>query len=288
MTTISQHGDNADTLAPPRTTRVTPGRTVGGANMTLHTKNAHRLFYGRKHVKEKNLPAIVGLVRFASQSANIHNAVVANDPYADWVLIDIEEALEAVEKLIQTQQVHLNDVLSGYEGIEFSIQESTEPVNIPLVFHSPMAFAASRILVAFDTLVRSALAARQYALIVNDDWNYSVNRCSSAIRGCFEIVNSWKHTGVTRHDIAANNAVARRAAEVYAKNTNRGANIPDDVLQGIRRAKFAPIIQTKDTPETISDDGVEDIETGTTVASGDTTQEDETVVVLPEVETNLD
>lgn len=262
----SSHAANADPISPPAVTRTTPGRATGGGRMELHSKHAHSIFYGRKDLSGK-LPNIVGLARFAAQLAKIHNAATANDPYADWALIDIEEKLVSAEAVLANNEQHIKGLLCGQNRYEVDVQTSVKPVVIQIKFQSPLAFKAARLLLSFDEVVMLALTARHQALMGNDDFSNCVNNTSRAVRGTFELVNSWRSTGVTRHDIAANNAVARRSIEIYEGGIHRDPQIPEDILQGTRRSQFAPTIRTRSNELTdVVDETVElDEETQTIV-----------------------
>ena len=67
------------------------GALRGEVWLTVQSHHAQRLILGRAATLEK--PAIVGLVGFADRLRVIWNAARADDPYADWWLIKIDEAL---------------------------------------------------------------------------------------------------------------------------------------------------------------------------------------------------
>jgi hypothetical protein len=66
------------------------------------------------------------------------------------------------------------------------------------------------------------------------------------LRSLFGLALTYKNTGVTRDDMAANNARAREAFE-------RLGTPPSDILQGTRRSEFAPNIQ-RDNAATYDDE----------------------------------
>ena len=71
------------------------GALRGEVWLTVQSHHAQRLILGRAAALHK--PAIVGLVGFADRLRVIWNAARADDPYADWWLIKIDEALERIE-----------------------------------------------------------------------------------------------------------------------------------------------------------------------------------------------
>src|SRR5690606_29296722 len=55
------------------------------------------------------------------------------------------------------------------------------------------------------------------------------------LRSTFTLAQQYRYSGAIRDDFAANNAVARAAREKYGE-------VPQDVLEGLRRSRFAPPI----------------------------------------------
>ena len=219
--------------------------------MVIHSKHAHQLFYGRRDPDGK-LPNIVGLARFAAQAAQINSAAINNDPYADWTLIDIEMKMQKAEDSIEKQAESLKDLLDGLDGFEVDFLESEKPVTIHLKFQSPLAFKAARLLKKLDDVIMLALTARHQAIIGADDFQTITRKTSGSVRGTFELVNTWRMTGVTRHDFAANNQIAHRAKEIYSGGIHREPEIPVDILRGQVRSKFAPTIRDRSSESDIT------------------------------------
>ena len=82
-----------------------PGALQGQAWLTLQTRQAQRLIRGRPAAAGK--PAIIGLFGFADRLRGIWQGARQDDPYADWWLVKIEDALEAAEQVIQVEQAAL-------------------------------------------------------------------------------------------------------------------------------------------------------------------------------------
>src|SRR5690606_7460684 len=114
--------------------------------------------------------------------------------------------------------------------------QSVSPVAVDVQFYSPWAYRCAILLASFDRLVLACMTARKVGLFFEDDWRESVVDSASRVRSCFHGSQLFRHTGVTRDDMAANNAIARRAVETYEKLP--GAKLiplPEDVLRGERR-----------------------------------------------------
>ena len=64
--------------------------------MTLHTKDAYGLFSGRPADNPARLPPIPGGRRFAAVLKSIWHLSANDNPYADWVLIRMYDALVGI------------------------------------------------------------------------------------------------------------------------------------------------------------------------------------------------
>lgn len=239
----NSHPDQADTVVMPRQVRERPGRLQTQGVITLQSRQAHRLFYGRRADRATGQFPIVGLVRFAKLVGDIWNAAESDDPYADMTLLEIEtsyeEAKQVIDEQLRATRVLLSDQL---EGIDVNIVHSIKPAKLDIQFYSPWAYRGAMLLTRYDQLVLACLTARQVGLMLEGDWNVSVVRCGTRIRHVFELSRRWLSTGVTRDDIAAGNQVARRAEEKYSSQQQMLV-MSEDVLEGRTRAKLAPRIK---------------------------------------------
>ncbi|TQF77705.1 AcaB family transcriptional regulator, partial [Pseudomonas aeruginosa] len=60
------------------------------------------------------------------------------------------------------------------------------------------------------------------------------------LRSLFSLAQQYRYSGTTRDDFAAKNAAARAALEKFGE-------LPQDVLEGTRRSRFAPPIARRTT-----------------------------------------
>ena len=77
----------------------TPGALRSEVWLTLQTRHAQQVFIGRKATPEK--PYIMGLTRFGAILSQLQVCVDADDPYADWWLIKVEEALQQAAREVK-------------------------------------------------------------------------------------------------------------------------------------------------------------------------------------------
>lgn len=229
------HEDNADPVVMPNLVSKKPGALRTRGEVQLHTRLAHRLFYGRRRDDKKKIRPITGLVRFAINMNQINELASRDDPYADQVMLDVEKALIEAEELVQSNIVAVKDLLSDLDGITIKYNGSVEPVTVPLEFKTTYGFVAARLLYQYDKLVRMAQAAMHVGMMFEDDWGKVVRASGRKIRRAFGMSAGYRFSGVNRNDIAANNAAARAAKEKYGE-------LPQSTLDGSKRGKYAPKI----------------------------------------------
>ena len=227
------HEDNADPVVIPNLVSKKPGALRTRGEIILHTRLAHRLFYGRRKDEKKNLRPITGLVRFAINMNQISELAAKDDPYADQTLLQVEEKLIETEKLMKSNIAAVKDLLSDLDGITIKYNGSVEPVTVPLEFKTTYGFLAARLLHQYDTLVRMSQAAMHVGMMFEGDWAKVVRASGRKIRHVFGLSSGYRFSGVNRNDIAANNAAARAAKEKHGE-------LPQSILDGSKRAKFAP------------------------------------------------
>ena len=94
----------------------TPGALRSEVWLTLQTRQAQQVFTGRKATTEK--PYILGLTRFGAILSQLQVCVDADDPYADWWLIKVEEALRQAAREVKVLRQRVEQQLSSTPGME--------------------------------------------------------------------------------------------------------------------------------------------------------------------------
>ena len=119
--------------------------------MTLHTRDAYRLFTGRAAEAAGKLPAIPGGRRFAAVLKSIWHLSANDNPYADWILIRMYAGLVAIRG-------HLGRVIKAREdaiellrrkGLTLSVMGSRRPKTVELGFRSPYGYATAEAIVEY-------------------------------------------------------------------------------------------------------------------------------------------
>ncbi len=220
-----------------------PGVLRGSATLVLQSRQAQRLVKGRAYSAEKS--AIIGLLGFANLVRALWHGARADDPYADWWLLRIHEAMLQTERELVTLEQGISSRFEMLGAIDVSAPVSTKPARIALNFSNPYAFRAARLISVFDALACKALSARHVGLIGRDESEKTLYQGGRWIRRALQSPVGYRLLGVTRDDVVQNTAKAIQAGEAMGV-------IPDDVVRGVRRAPHAPTVM-KERPGTLTD-----------------------------------
>jgi integrating conjugative element protein (TIGR03761 family) len=229
--------------------------------LTLHTHHAARLWQGRL-AREGSHP-IMSMAAYINITNILKQAAAQDDPFADWFMLMLEDkVLRAKAQMgqLMEQVSHLEKLLPSQ--IDVGDNLNIHPVTLPLFIGSQLGFLAVYLLTDYDTLVRRVLLAHHTALIGRPDMEGWIDQGAHQVRSLFGIAHRCRVSGVTRRDVAADNARFQEAVDKYGRP-------PKDVLDGERRSQFAPPIiavagSTESEPASPSDDVPADDETDAT------------------------
>jgi len=225
---------SADDIGPPVTHGV-PGPLRHKVTLTTQSRYARLLVLGRAASTDK--PAIMGLLAFADQLRVIWNGARADDPWADWWLLRIDDAIDLVSHRLDTATARIEQHLKARSALEIDIATSERPYRVKLRFVNPYAYRGAQLVAEFDAAVRTILTARHVGLISGDQAHRSMMSCSGVLRSLFAMPQGYR---VFRLDRAA---VKAGGPAVAAAIASLGA-VPPAVLLGERRPRLAPPMVT--------------------------------------------
>ena len=101
-----------------------------------------------------------------------------------------------------------------------------------------------------DTLARRLILAHYTAMIDRNTLERWLNDGAHALRSMFSLAQQYRYSGATREDFAAGNAVARNAIE-------KSGQLPQEIMDGTRRSRFAPPLMRRTTSGRAEVDKVE-------------------------------
>ena len=199
----------------------------------LATRPALRLWQGREKTTKRH--GILGLPGFCKIVRGIEQAVRDDDPYADYHYHRIEQAIEDLTFDLDSE---LKDIQSFIdENIPPAMRlpdiGSKSPVVVPIRFASRLGFQLVYQLLKLDQIVLKVLLANHIGLLPNKEKFETLARVEKRVRSVLHSVFNYRHTGVTRDDMASNNQKARKAKDLmgdletgYLDGTLRSVNAP--------------------------------------------------------------
>ena len=155
--------------------------------MSLHTKDAYRIFTGRGADAAGKLPPIPGGRRFAAVLKSIWHLSANDNPYADWILIRMYESLVAI-------RAHLSRVITAREeaieilkrkGLSLAVMGSRSPKTVELGFRSPYGYATAEAIVAFDYYVRMIKTLIHKDRMSDDEGRAAIREVGRELRALF-------------------------------------------------------------------------------------------------------
>ncbi|MFJ5483781.1 PFL_4669 family integrating conjugative element protein [Pectobacterium actinidiae] len=208
------------------------GSLRSAMSLTLHTHHASRIWHGRAPAEGK--PGIVGLNGFVSIMNKLKRGAEQDDPYSDWWMLRIEDKLSVTKEQLQSLRQQVDQALADVPpALSLGENMNVQPVKLPLFVSSQLGFMAVYLLADYDDLARRLILAHHTALIDRSTLERWLNDGAHALRSLFSLAQQYRYSGTQRDDFASNNAAARAAVEKYGE-------LPQDVLEGARRSRFAP------------------------------------------------
>jgi integrating conjugative element protein (TIGR03761 family) len=205
--------------------------------LTLHTHHASRIWHGRAPSEGK--PGIIGLNGFISIMNKLKRGAEQDDPYSDWWMIRIEQKIADTKTRLQALREQVDQALADVPpALTLGENLNVQPIKLPLFVSSQLGFMAVYLLADYDDLARRLILAHHTALIDRSTLERWLNDGAHALRSLFSMAQQYRYSGTQRDDFAANNAAARAALDKYGE-------LPQDVLEGTRRSRFAPPIQRR-------------------------------------------
>jgi len=207
-----------------------PGSIITEKKLTLHTKEALKIFYGRKPDPEKGIHEIIGLSIYATMLRTIWGACLAGDPYARWWIQKLETRLNEAEEDLKHLSEEIDVITSRINNrIDLSESEATHPVTVPLNYGTPYMFKIVFCLIQVDELVAKMINLRHMAIISPGDFDLYKKNAVATIYRILDSTKGFKNLEVTDQDISEANDKAQEA-------TQKMGQLPEEILSG----KYVP------------------------------------------------
>jgi integrating conjugative element protein (TIGR03761 family) len=209
------------------------GSLRSAMSLTLHTHHASRIWHGRappraaRHHRPERLHRVMNkMKRGAEQDDPTRTGGCCASRTSS---TQTKDQLQALREQVDQALADVPPALSLGENM------NVQPVKLPLFVNAQLGFMAVYLLADYDDLARKLILAHHTALIDRSTLERWLNDGAHALRSLFSLAQQYRYSGATRDDFASKNAVARAALEKFGE-------LPQDVLEGTRRSRFAPPI----------------------------------------------
>ncbi len=215
-------------------------------SVNLHSYQARNAFDGRRATEDK--PAIIGINRFAGAVKQIFQDARADDPWADWWLVKIDEQVELAKTKMDALRQEFSDHYPETPDINIQDAISLIPQSRELRFSSPYAYRMAYLVVDYDKLCCTVLTLSHIGLMTRKERERYLGLGSKIIKAALTAAVGFRHQGVTRNDLIANNPRAQKARQLMGE-------VPIDVVDLKRRSPYAPELDQYDDEEQQAQDG---------------------------------
>ena len=229
------------------------GEMRGENSIKLHSFKAQALFHGRKASRDK--PDIYGLVRFSGSAKQVYLDAGADNPWADYWLLKIDQKIAEATGQLEQVQGDLETKNPPSKNVTIGDSISVEPIEVPLNFANNFIFRTAFLIGQYDEICCKILSLRHVGLLTRNEAEKTMKLAAQKVRAVLSSCKGYRHTGVTRNDVVANNQVAQKTKELLG-------NLPKPVLEMHQRSEYAPEIkqyaaqntETEEADDTASDE----------------------------------
>ncbi|MDF9399108.1 AcaB family transcriptional regulator [Vibrio sp. 1180_3] len=207
----------------------------------FYTKVAPKMLFSIKNAdtKDKN-KFVIGVDWFDTKLAPLFNAIRNDDPFADQMLLDIENGIETLGDMYKSKQENIRNLISSNlkmasSSIEFPDNGHTSECKVS--FNNRLAYSFLWLTKELDNYMYYLHLADKFNVINRETYNDEWSDAKRAFRRTLGLINAWKPTSITRVDLAQNTA---RVAIAFG--INERVNLSQEVLFLQNRASTAPAI----------------------------------------------
>lgn len=212
-----------------------PGRLSGSMPFEIHTADAEFLFSG--HTEKDS----ISVLQFGAQMTKIWDAAELDDPYADWYLLKVYDAIYSCrQELNEIILNHQQTLQASYSSDHFkpAAFASQSPVTKNLWFRTQYGYLIANIIADYDTLMRLSLTAFRLGVILDHSHEQLKNRWIKKILKVFKLPFQYELLELSRQTITEDTKLLKKAEKKMGE-------LPHEILHKTLRAPFAPAIKPK-------------------------------------------
>ncbi|PVZ81175.1 TIGR03761 family integrating conjugative element protein [Serratia sp. S1B] len=214
------------------------GKSVGALHselqIELHTFYAISTWLGREKANRKGV--IIGMPRFFRLVSDINRDSLADNPYADAVMYQLESLIDEAHQHIQHSLDEANHRLDELPfGISLSSVVSSSPLNITVHSHTPVGYRCVYLLVGFDQLALKLFQAHHYGFISRQHRDHQLQQAGYQIRRILAVARNYRSFPVSRREFTMATDAVLQARQHFGE-------LDEAVLFGKTRSRFSPPI----------------------------------------------
>ncbi|MGQ7745707.1 PFL_4669 family integrating conjugative element protein [Pectobacterium brasiliense] len=240
----SESVTSSSATQPVRERETRSGALKSSLTLELHTHYAIRLWDGRRKEdagedlakKQKERPrffTIFSMPQVIAVAGVANNDSSADNPYADALLVKLENALGVSSQKIQSDVDELSGIVKAIpQTLSLTDVRSVSPLNIGVYSRSPLGYRCVWLLVGYDQLAMRVFQAFHYGLISRAQRDKYLDNNGYAVRRIYHLVQGYRSFNVTRSDILSKTPAGIKAIERFGE--------PDpDIMSGHVRSSFS-------------------------------------------------
>ncbi len=156
--------------------------------MAIHTKEAYRLFIGRTRDESPRGYGITSGKKVAAVLRSIWNLSANDNPYADWILVQVTDRVGELRQQLEHAGKHFQDDLDKLQarGLRVSVLKSRAPVEVELGFRSPYGYMIVDLILDFDWYARVVKTMVQKNRLGDIEGKEDLYQMTKRIRALFE------------------------------------------------------------------------------------------------------
>lgn len=249
-----------------------PGFIDAEKKLTLHTRQALSIFYGRREDPENDVKEIRSVQMYASQIKTIWLDAVDGNPFARLWIHKLEAGLKSTMKDIDELKGYADEITKPYEGsINLADSEAVSPVSVTINYASPYSYQIIFLLINIDMTLARLITLKHMGLLTPKDFDNKREWIMSSFNSCLNSINGYKSfKGITDADVKNNTGDTAEAVNVMGKLPEfitSGKYIPELMptksrakIMGFRRSKASEKPGSDKSPKSkeISKKGTQD------------------------------
>ncbi|MGR5448557.1 AcaB family transcriptional regulator [Vibrio sp. PNB22_3_1] len=217
-----------------------------GLKIRMYTNDCVRLLKSKK-IKENGGEKevfIPGLNWFERQMTDLMIAASNDDPFADQLLVDLNQELELLLARVRDQKVVIRDliidVFKSYDAT-LSLSRMSHCKEVSVFIENKLTVKLLWLIKEIDRLLMYVEQAEKHDIIKRSQSDNMRNDARKAFRNLIRMLYAYKPTSVTRKSMALSGHT-KRIRKAIGDNKIK---VTREVLMLERRAEFAPVIASR-------------------------------------------